>query len=438
MNRFSNSPRVNLSQLFWLRCLAIVGQLLTIAVAQHVLGVHLPVAAMLIVIALEALFNAATFWRANEARTESDRELFGQLFVDLGTLSALLFLSGGTTNPFVSLYLPGLAIAAAVLPWRLALILAAFALCCYGLLAFVSVPLNVDEPANLFDYYRTGAWVNFVVSVGLIAWFVARMSRALRARDGALANAQQQLLRDERVVALGAQAATVAHEMGTPLSTIAMLAEELRLAADTDTDLDAYRTDLRMLEQQVALCRSALARLQSRASASDRQDLGRWLGGFAEQWRLRHPHVRFELRVAPALEAMQIDDAVAVGQTLTILLDNAARASREHVTLTVDVVEGSLLLAVEDRGPGIAPPLRAQLGKAPVVSEQGGHGVGLYLAFVTAARLGGRVELNDAAPGGTRATLTLPIAQRGDRAARSAVRDGGYDGGLNGPVSSIK
>lgn len=414
MNRFSNSPRVNLSQLFWLRCLAIVGQLLTIAVVQNLLGVHLPIAAMLFVIALEALFNAATFWRASEARTESDRELFGQLFVDLGTLSALLFLSGGTSNPFVSLFLPGLAIAAAVLPWTLALILAAFALCCYGLLAFVSIPLNIDEPANLFDYYRTGAWVNFVVSVGLIAWFVARMSRTLRSRDAALASAQQQLLRDERVVALGAQAATVAHEMGTPLSTISMLAEELRLAADSDADLGAYRADLQTLEQQIALCRTALTRLRSRASvsatASQRQDLGQWLASFAAQWRLRHLHVRFEMRVAPEFESVPIDDPVAVGQTLTILLDNAARASRDHVTLTVDAVDGSLLLAVEDRGPGIAPPLRAQLGKTPVTSEQGGHGVGLYLAFVTAARLGGHIELTDAAPSGTRATLTLPFA----------------------------
>jgi two-component system sensor histidine kinase RegB len=187
MNRFSNSPRVNLSQLFWLRCLAIVGQLLTIVVVQTLLGVHLPVAAMLIVIALEALFNAATFWRANEARTESDRELFGQLFVDLGTLSALLFLSGGTANPFVSLYLPGLAIAAAVLPWTRALILAGFALCCYSLLAFESIPLNVDEPANLFDYYRTGAWVNFVVCVPDRLVRRAHVRCAARSRQGARA-----------------------------------------------------------------------------------------------------------------------------------------------------------------------------------------------------------------------------------------------------------
>jgi two-component system sensor histidine kinase RegB len=438
MNRFNNSPRVNLRQLFWLRCLAIAGQLLTIACVQFVLGVHLPLAAMLFVIALETLFNASTFWRAHQVRTESDLELFGQLFVDLGTLSVLLFLSGGTTNPFVSLYLPALAIAAAVLPWRLALILAAFALGCYGLLAFESIPLNVHDPGNLFGYYRTGAWVNFVVSVGLIAWFVARMSRTLRERDAALASAQQQLLRDERVVALGAQAASIAHEMGTPLSTIALLAEELRIAAQADAGAGAgagvsgadagstggggaasgsgggrglagYRDDLRLLEQQIQLCRSALARLQSRAAQPDRQLLGRWLHGFAQQWRLRHPHVGFELRCRTEFDLIRIDDTAAVSQILTILLDNAAHVSRAWVSLTVDRLEDRLTLTVEDRGPGSPSALRAQLGKVPVASRQGGHGVGLYLAFVTAARLGGEIELDDAAPQGTRATLTLPV-----------------------------
>ncbi|MFP3616300.1 sensor histidine kinase, partial [Paraburkholderia sp. SIMBA_050] len=86
------------------------------------------------------------------ARPETDFELLGQLWVDLGALSALLFLSGGTTNPFVSLYLPSLAIAAAVLPWHLMIWLAAFAVACYAALGFDSVPLNMDNPANLFDY----------------------------------------------------------------------------------------------------------------------------------------------------------------------------------------------------------------------------------------------------------------------------------------------
>jgi two-component system sensor histidine kinase RegB len=417
MHRITVTGRVNLGHLFWLRCLAIIGQLVTIAVVQTFVGVHLPLPAMLLVIGLETVFNALTWLRVSRQRPESNLELFGQLWVDLGALSALLFLSGGTTNPFVSLYLPSLAIAAAVLPWHLMLWLAAFAVACYAVLGFDSVPLNLDNPANLFDYYRAGMWVNFTVSVGLIAWFVARMSRALRQRDAALGDAQQRLLRDERAVALGVQAATVAHEIGTPLSTIAMLSEELRDAARTDVGLAPYSADLELLEQQMTLCTSALARLRSRASApGSRQPVGEWLESFAEQWRLRHPHVKFE-RLGPPPAEVDLDDTVAVSQILTILLDNAARASRDHVTLAATLSQQGdrIIFEVCDAGLGIPASLRGSLGAMPVDSTQGGHGVGLYLAFSAAIRLGGSIELSDVKetrPRGTRAVLRLPVAAR--------------------------
>lgn len=410
MHRITHTGRVNLGHLFWLRCLAIIGQLVTIAVVERFFGVHLPLPAMLAIIGLEVIFNALTWFRVSSARAETDLELLGQLWVDLGALSGLLFLSGGTTNPFVSLYLPSLAIAAAVLPWRHMIWLAIFAMCCYVALGFDSVPLNMDNPANLFDYYRAGMWVNFMVSVGLIAWFVARMSTALRQRDAALGEAQQRLLRDERAVALGVQAATVAHEMGTPLSTIAMLTEELRDAARVDHGLAPYAADLELLDKQMMLCTSALARLRTRASVSShREKLEDWLAGFCGQWRLRHPHVGFERLGAPCADAW-IDDTTAVGQLLTILLDNAARVSRDSVTLVAVVVDGRIEFKVCDRGPGIAPGLRAQLGAAPVDSTQGGHGVGLYLAFAAAARLGGSLELQDGESCGTRAVLQVPAA----------------------------
>ncbi|WP_084170091.1 ATP-binding protein [Paraburkholderia ferrariae] len=402
MHRITVSARVNLGHLFWLRSLAILGQLCTIAFVQFFLGVHLPIPAMLFVVAMEVAFNGVTWMRVAQDRPESNLELCGQIWVDLAALSALLYLSGGTTNPFVSLYLPSLAIAAAVLPWYLTGWLATFAVACYVLLGLENVPLDMENPANLFIYYRAGMWVNFMVSVGLIVWFVARMSRALRQRDTALGDAQQRLLRDERAVALGVQAATVAHEIGTPLSTIAMLSEELRDMARTDEALTPYSADLDLLERQISLCTSALARLRSRASSQGgRQAVGEWLGPFVEQWRLRHPQVKFEQIGDPPAEA-SLDDAVAVGQILTILLDNAARASRDHVTLQAypSPRAGYIDFEVCDAGPGIPAALRNALGSVPVESTQGGHGVGLYLAFSSAARLGGSIELTDvAAPG---------------------------------------
>ncbi len=429
MSSNTQTGRVHLAQLFWLRCLAIIGQFVTIGVVEIFLQVHLPLAAMLTVISLEIAFNALTWVRAAErGRAETHAELFGQLFVDLVVLSALLFLSGGTTNPFVSLYLPSLAIAAAVLPLRLALWLAIFAVMCYLSLGVYSMPLLMDNPRRLFDDFQMGLWVDFMVSVGLIAWFVSRMSQALRMRDAALAEAQQRLLRDERVVALGAQAARVAHEIGTPLSSIMLLSEELQHAVREDVQLAPYAADLKLLEQQVALCQSALARLRVRAESGARQSLSAWLPGFVEQWRLRHPHVDFEI-IGPMVNHVQLSDTVAVGQILTILLDNAARASRDFVTLEARVVspagsearphaavDGQAVAGREieflvcDRGPGVPAELRDTLGSVPVESTQGGQGVGLYLAYATAAQLSGSIALRDAPERGTLAVLRLPEA----------------------------
>jgi two-component system sensor histidine kinase RegB len=442
MHRITNTGRVNLGHLFWLRSLAIIGQLVTIAVVQTFYGAHLPLAAMLTIVALEVLFNALTWIRVARAQPETNLELFGQLWVDLGALSALLFLSGGATNPFVTLYLPSLAIASAVLPWRLTVWLALFAVVCYSLLTVSYVPLNMEDPLNLFEYFRIGLWVNFMVSVGLIGWFVARMSRALRARDFALADAQERLLRDERAVALGVQAATVAHEIGTPLSTIAMLSEELRDSARRDPHLAPYSADIELLEQQMTLCTSALARLRSRATGpTQRQPLDDWLHGFVEQWRLRHPHVRFELMEAEEHKraGLFLSDPVAVGQILTILLDNAARASSDSVTLTTSASrhlgEPVIQFDVRDQGPGIPAALRGSLGATPVDSTQGGHGVGLYLAFSAATRLGGSIELTPASPHGTHAILRLADTSAPE-SREKAARTG--RGGVAASVTSEK
>jgi two-component system sensor histidine kinase RegB len=454
MNEFPQSGQLNLRHLFWLRCLGITGQAVAMVVATVLLGIDLPLLPMSLVIAFEVAFNIATLVRMVRSSQESNIELFGQLCVDLGALTALLLLSGGTTNPFFSLYLPALAIGAAVLPWRLASALAVFAVLGYLLLALHSVPLVLQKHGDLFDLYRTGNWINFLISVALIAWFVARMSRTLRLREAALADAQERLLRDERVVALGAQAASIAHEMGSPLSTIALLAEELRESAAADPGLAVYRADFSLLEQQIALCKEALTRLQSRAASPNRRRLAPWLLNFIEQWRLRHPQAELETRgvvvdaksasgsagvpktalsSAAGLEAAVIEDTVAVGQILTILLDNAARASQHHVVLDVRCSVGGLGSAdgevefdVSDRGPGIPAGLRAQIGSAPVRSTQGGAGVGLYLAFVTAARLRGTIELSDAhAPDAVAGGSGTPGAPH---AAANAATAGGRTG----------
>jgi len=176
-----------------------------------------------------------------------------------------------------------------------------------------------------------------------------------------------------------------------------------RAAARADPGLARYEADLKVLEEQMTLCTSALARLRSRASApASRQPVDDWLDTFVEHWRLRHPHVQFELLGARP-SGVALDDTVAAGQILTILLDNAARASPHRVTLAAKLAHNEraadqIEFEVRDDGPGIPAALRESLGAMPVDSTQGGHGVGLYLAFSAAVRLGGEIELSDVTP----------------------------------------
>lgn len=428
---------VSLRRLSRLRWALLAGQALLLVSCESVAGIILPYKPLLLLFGLQTLFNLLTTLRlrglAARSGAPADAELMAQMMVDLTALSAILFFTGGATNPFVSFYLPGLAIAAAILPWRLVAALALYALACYSLLLLEYVPLNLHNPDNAVNYHLAGMWLNFVASAVMIAFFVARLSGVLRQRDAELNLAREQLLREARVEALNNQAAAVAHEIGTPLATLAVIAGELRADADDagrgNTAIAGYLPDLRTMEQQLDLCRSILARLREDHATLAPQRIGTWLAAFAERWQLRHPQATLRA-VASAEAARHAVDVARVGQILTILLDNAARsqqaagramhaapALRLDLSLVQDhrgAHEGAglpvLSCCVTDRGTGIPPAIRARLGEAPVASTHGGQGIGLYLAQSAARQLGGQLAWHDNPGGGTVAELRLPLA----------------------------
>lgn len=448
--------RVSMRRLFWLRWALLGGQAVLLAACGAVFGVVLPFPPLLTVFLLQSLFNVLTGLRlrqhASHGSSPGDAELMGQLMVDLTALSAILFFTGGATNPFVSFYLPALAIAAAILPWRLVTALALYALACYSLMLFEYVPLNLSRPENAVNYHLAGMWLNFVASAIMIAVFVTRLSGVLRQRDAELNEARDRLLREARVEALNAQAAAVAHEIGTPLATLAVVAGELRAdAADGargGTPVSAYLGDLQTMEQQVALCKSILARLRDDtggSGATGPRPLGEWLGSFADNWQLRHPASSLALDVTPPARELPVD-TVRLGQTLTILLDNAARSQQAahrgaaplELTVTLEPADPrqpgpqalpdrrgapgdarQLVFRIADRGTGIPPAVRAVLGQVPVPSTHGGQGIGAYLAQSAAQQSGGRLAWHDRAGGGTVAELRLPASSHRSAADRS-------------------
>ena len=416
---FSTLPQHQiLSRLIWMRWIAILAQLLVIAVVHFTLDVGLSAGALKSlfgVIGLLAVFNLLSWRRTCHVRPAGDAELFVQLLADVTSLSLLLYFSGGATNPFVSFYLPALAAAAAILPWRLASLLTLYAFASYSLLTYVYQPLHIHDSSRGMAYHLAGMWVNFAVSAALITWFVTRISANLRQREAQLGQARERQQQGERMVALGAQAASAAHEMGTPLATIAVIAGELRNEARHSAALAAYGADLALIEQQIALCKNALERLRVDAdpeAAPGPHALKEWLAKFIAAWRLRYPAVNLSLSL-PQQDGRSSQIQV-LGQVLLTLLDNAARAvaangGRVQVTLTV--TGASALIRVQDDGAGIAAELLPRLGYQPVAGSADGKGIGLLLAFENARQIGAEIRLGTPATGsGTVADFSLALA----------------------------
>lgn len=399
-----------------MRLVALAGQLLVVAAAQFWLGIDLALPPIFAAILFLAAFNGWTWRRMQRADPASHTELFIQLLVDVLTLSALLYFSGGATNPFVSFYLPALAVAAAILPPRHAVALAAFSVGCYSLLTSFYVPLHIMDPDRAVTYHLSGMWANFALSAGLITWFVAHTSHALRERDAQLTLAREQHTQSERIVALGTQAASAAHEMGTPLATVALIAEELRHESKHKPALAEYSADLDTIEAQIALCKTALARMGMQVGAAAQGDavavnVTEWLAQFIEQWRLRHPVARLQLTLPSG--GGSIVQPHAIGQILLTLLDNAARASEageSMINVSLELERRSALIQVRDEGTGIAPALLNRLGYEAVQSTSGGKGIGLILAFATARQIGATLVLSSRERKGTSATITVALA----------------------------
>lgn len=403
----------------------------TLAQALVMAGVHfgmmlsLPLTPLITVLGLMLALNGLTWWRMQSTLPVHDPELFFQLFIDVSALSVLLYFTGGATNPFVSFYLPSLAVAAAVLPQRYAFALASYAFVCYSGLTTLYEPLHIHDHDQAMAYHLAGMWVNFLMSAALITWFVTRMSISARARDAELAQAREQQLQDERIVALGTQAASAAHEMSTPLATMAVIAGELRIEAKRNGALTTYRDDLAVIEEQIAVCKHALDRMGMDTQVRHAEmyapvRLTDWLRHFVDTWRLRHPAVSVGLTlpqdVADSSDIVPSSDQPLIGRIMLTLLDNAAQAvaGTGKFDVILSARQNAAMIRVIDDGPGISPELQKRLGYEPVRSSTGGKGIGLMLAFATARQMGGKLALSAAGAGqrGACATLTLPMSRK--------------------------
>ncbi|RMD79736.1 MAG: sensor histidine kinase, partial [Gammaproteobacteria bacterium] len=412
--------RLNLRRLVLLRAVAVAGQALAIAVAAGPLGLPLPLLPLGAVLGAEVLLSLATWAYLARGGEAGPRGFLLQLAADVAALAALLYWTGGAANPFVSLFLVPLAVAAAVLPPPGVWALAGLAVGCHTLLLFWHRPLPVAAPAGggeaglpLPGLHVLGMWLGFVLGAVLLAWFVTRMGQALQERERELARARERALRDERLLALATLAAGTAHELGTPLGTIAVLARELEREHGAGDPELARR--LALLRAQVGRCKEALGALaaaagESRAEAGRLRPLAAFLEGLAETWRRRRPGAALRCRLEGPRPGPRLVADRSLEQALLSILDNAADASPGEVELEARWDEGQLRLAVCDRGPGLGAAVARAAGRRPVSTKPQGLGLGLFLAHAAIRRLGGEIRLEERPGGGTCTRVVLPLA----------------------------
>jgi two-component system sensor histidine kinase RegB len=371
-------------------------------------GIHIPMPLlpMASVLALMGLFSLSTAWRLRLDVPATQMEFLAHLLADLTAFAVLVFFSGGVTNPFVSLMLVPIVIAAISLRPRWVWLLAAVAGAYYALLLFVYQPLAVSDPVAAYGMHLGGMWFNFLISAGLIAFFVTRMHAALRARDHELSTLRERQLRNERIVALGTQAALAAHELATPLATIQTTAHELAGEFANDPDIGA---DCRLLEKQAQACKQILTQLAARArdTTSNALPLDVWLNELIERWQVLRP----DAQITPELQVGQrdFDPPEGLEQAILNVLNNAADATTAPVELSAAADGDALVIDIADRGPGFSPEQKAQAGRVLFSGKPGrGWGMGLALTHATLERLGGTLTLTERKGGGTRVRITLP------------------------------
>lgn len=409
-----------LRRLFWLRCALLLAQLAALAVGRAWLALPFPLGAGVPVVVGYAVVTLLTALRLRGHRPVSDREFFGHLLLDVILLSALLCVTGATANPFVSLYLLPLIIAAITLPARYAWSMTAITVACYaGLFAIPSVDASGQHAHGAqFQLHLLGMWVNFIVSALAVAFFVVRLAQDVRQRDAWLAARKEEALRNERIVALGALAAGTAHELGTPLSTMAVLLGEMTREHARDPVL---ADDIAVLRGQVDACKQAITRMVAAAGAARAEGacyrpLDEFLSDALERWRLMRPAVQIEQRLEGPRPAPAIFAEETLAQAIVSLLNNAADAS-PRVEVDACWSQSGLMLEIRDRGVGLVPEAQERAGEAFFSTKPAGSGIGLFLARATIERLGGRLRVRNREAGGACTRIELPVGAAAGTAA---------------------
>lgn len=405
-----DGSRLRLNTTIRLRWFAVAGQIATILLIYYGFGFPLPLAACLLVILLSALLNVALSIRYPRSQLLLSRHAMLLLGYDILQLSALLYLTGGLENPFSLLMVVPVAVSASTQPRPTTTALAMLAVFLASFLAHYHLPLPWarEAPPVLPPNYILGLWAALVSCIIFIAIYAWRIGQEARQMSQALTAAELVLAREQRLTALDGLAAAAAHQLGTPLSTIALVAKELEREVAKNSPM---REDILLLQTQTARCREILSELSQSGREGDQDHI-------FSQMRLSHlleevvaplrgPGVDIEVRLTntgpqakPAPEPV-IPRNPGLMHSLGNLVENAVDFASEHVIVDASFDYGNVRLKIVDDGPGFHANVINHLGEPYVTSrgrsadgnEETGMGLGFFIAKTLLERSGASIRV---------------------------------------------
>lgn len=414
-NVLNETGHKNMLHLIHLRWLAVGGQIATILVATWGFGIQLPMFNMLAVMVCLIAFNIGSHLRWHEERVVSNRELFLAMLVDIASLTAQLYFTGGINNPFVFLFLLQVILSAVLLRAESTWLVVAITTLCLAFLSIFNKPLvwPLNSPYKLADLYATGLVICFVLNAALLVIFITRIGRNLRAGDAALASLRQRAAEEDHIVRMGLLASGAAHELGTPLATMSVVLGDWKRMPQFSND-PAILEEIEEIEGQLLRCKSIVSGIllsagETRGESSSKTSLNEFFESLVEEWESSRPAQHFEYNNTIEEEFTVAFDST-VKQMLFNVLDNALEVSPNWLRFEVSKVRDQLFLTVTDQGPGFRADILEQVG-TPYNSSKGrpGGGLGLFLVLNVARTLGGTLTVNNRKEGGAEVVIALPL-----------------------------
>ncbi|MGH1470800.1 MAG: ATP-binding protein [Cellvibrionaceae bacterium] len=428
------APQQNLLRLVIIRWLLLGFILAGLTVSVFVFQIDLPYVALIAAVACIAIVNVVSSLRLRQSWPVTTEEFSIQILGDILGVTVLFYFCGGASNPFVSYYLVPLSIASATLPWRYTSGLMLLSVGCYTLLLFYYVPVSALEPTlssgeqvavhvhdatQKINPHILGMWFNFIMSAGLITFFVVRMSQALKQQQQKLNDYREENLRDEQVLAVATLAAGTAHELGSPLTTIKLLLEEMIHDVGSEKSLhsknnNGLKSDLQLLNDQVDLCSNTLKDLVRRAEYGQDNTVEEvtvfdYCHHLVDRWMLLRPDAKAKITIQDNHRDQNIRFHSTVEQAILNLLNNAVDACRIEVVVKMTWTPDSLTIVIIDDGAGIPPEKKQQIGQPYTSDKKKGLGIGMFLSNATISRHGGTLRVVDVVPTGTRLEIVLPF-----------------------------